>query len=70
MRAKVFLPNVKSLEETNYWLGGLDTTSKVDVIDTGDGIQINVCGFYSDDTAWKIRKYIRDFNHRIIQIRH
>ena len=53
MRAKVFLPNVKSLEGTNYWLGGLDTTSKVDVIDTGDGIQINVCGFYSDDTAWK-----------------
>ena len=35
MRAKVLLPNVKSLEGTNYWLGGLDTTSKVDVIDTG-----------------------------------
>ena len=35
MRAKVFLPNAKSLEGTNYWLGGLDTTSKVDVIDTG-----------------------------------
>ena len=61
MRAKVFLPNVKSLEETNYWLGGLDTTSKVDVIDTGDGIQINVCGFYSDDTAWKNPKVYKGF---------
>lgn len=70
MRAKVFLPNVKSLEETNYWLGGLDTTSKVDVIDTGDGIQINVCGFIPMILRGKIRKYIRDFNHRIIQIRH
>ena len=40
MRAKVFLPNVKSLEGTNYWLGGLDTTSKVDVIDTGDGLSL------------------------------
>ena len=61
MRAKVFLPNVKSLEGTNYWLGGLDTTSKVDVIDTGDGIQINVCGFYSDDTAWKNPKVYKGF---------
>lgn len=57
----MFLPNVKSLEETNYWLGGLDTTSKVDVIDTGDGIQINVCGFYSDDTAWKNPKVYKGF---------
>ena len=40
MRAKVFLPNAKSLEGTNYWLGGLDTTSKVDVIDTGDGLSL------------------------------
>lgn len=61
MRAKVFLPNVKYLEGTNYWLGGLDTTSKVDVIDTGDGIQINVCGFYSDDTAWKNPKVYKGF---------
>lgn len=57
----MFLPNVKSLEGTNYWLGGLDTTSKVDVIDTGDGIQINVCGFYSDDTAWKNPKVYKGF---------
>ena len=57
----MFLPNVKYLEGTNYWLGGLDTTSKVDVIDTGDGIQINVCGFYSDDTAWKNPKVYKGF---------
>ena len=55
MRAKVFLPNVKSLEGTNYWLGGLDTTSKA---------------FIPMILRGKIRKYIRDFNHRIIQIRH
>ena len=33
----------------------------MDIIDTGDGIQINVCGFYSDDTAWKNPKVYKGF---------
>lgn len=70
MRAKVFLPNAKSLEGTNYWLGGLDTTSKVDVIDTVMVFRSMYAAFIPMILRGKIRKYIRDFNHRIIQIRH
>lgn len=60
MYVKILLPNVKSSEGKNYWLGGLDIYS-METNDTDDGLELNMYGFYSDDTAWKEPKIYTGF---------
>lgn len=60
MDVKLFLPEDISADGTDYWVGDLDVKREATVAATG-GLEIELCGFYTDDAAWKDIKVYKGF---------
>lgn len=60
MYVKLLLPEDISSDASDYWVGGQEIGREETVV-TDDGVEVELYGFYTDDTAWEDVKVYKGF---------
>lgn len=60
MYVKLLLPEDISSDGTDYWVGDMDI-KREEKIETDDGLEVELYGFYTDDDAWKNVKVYKGY---------